>query len=180
MNIHIITGPNGMCRCGEDGKTCSEILNHETARLTSELIALQAHVEELRAFAKEVGEFIANTYDNADWFNKAKKHLASQPDLTLIEEVRDADGVRTFLNKTLYALGVESEIDPEARLIDLANEVHDRTRGSVEAWKGQESIRNDDLKTELLWLCDKMEDGISGPEETKRARQLLTRLNPRK
>lgn len=89
MNIHIITGPNGMCRCGEDGKTCSEILNHETARLTSELIALQAHVEELRAFAKEVGEFIANTYDNADWFNKAKKHLASQPNLPLIEEVRE-------------------------------------------------------------------------------------------
>lgn len=26
MNVHIITGPNGMCRCGEDGKTCSEIL----------------------------------------------------------------------------------------------------------------------------------------------------------
>lgn len=25
-NIHIIIGPNGMCRCGEDGLSCIQIL----------------------------------------------------------------------------------------------------------------------------------------------------------
>ena len=30
FNVHIITGPNGMCMCGTAGKTCAEILQEKT------------------------------------------------------------------------------------------------------------------------------------------------------
>lgn len=37
LDLHIITGPNGMCRCGEDGITCSERLRRVSHEIGSAL-----------------------------------------------------------------------------------------------------------------------------------------------
>lgn len=38
LDLHIITGPNGMCRCGEDGITCSERLRCVSHEIGSALL----------------------------------------------------------------------------------------------------------------------------------------------
>ena len=38
LDLHIITGPNGMCRCGEDGITCSERLRRVSHEIGSALL----------------------------------------------------------------------------------------------------------------------------------------------
>lgn len=38
LDLHIIIGPNGMCRCGEDGITCSERLRCVSHEIGSELL----------------------------------------------------------------------------------------------------------------------------------------------
>lgn len=38
LDLHIIVGPNGMCRCGEDGITCSERLRCVSHEISSALI----------------------------------------------------------------------------------------------------------------------------------------------
>ncbi len=57
LDLHIITGPNGMCRCGEDGITCSERLRCVSHEIGSALLG--AHM------AKSMGgeKFTPNTPD---------------------------------------------------------------------------------------------------------------------
>jgi hypothetical protein len=38
LDLHIIVGPNGMCRCGEDGITCSERLRCVSHEIGSALL----------------------------------------------------------------------------------------------------------------------------------------------
>ena len=38
LDLHIITGPNGQCRCGEDGITCSERLRRVSHEIGSALL----------------------------------------------------------------------------------------------------------------------------------------------
>lgn len=38
LDLHIIIGPSGMCRCGEDGLTCSERLKSVSHEINSALI----------------------------------------------------------------------------------------------------------------------------------------------
>jgi len=38
LDLHIITGPNGMCRCGEDGITCLERLRCVSHEIGSALL----------------------------------------------------------------------------------------------------------------------------------------------
>lgn len=38
LDLHIIIGPNGMCRCGEDGITCSERLRCVSHEIGSALL----------------------------------------------------------------------------------------------------------------------------------------------
>lgn len=45
--LHIITGPNGMCMCGEDGLTCGERLARVSPEIRDGFIAAIAHNDKL-------------------------------------------------------------------------------------------------------------------------------------
>ena len=48
-NVHIISGPNGMCECGKDGKTCYEQL----ASVASKYMELNATSTNIRLLARD-------------------------------------------------------------------------------------------------------------------------------
>lgn len=67
---------------------------------------------------------------------------------------------------------------PESQRLSSDRELRQLRQESGELRDGIERAVEDinTLKTELLCLCEKMEAGISGEEETKRARALLEKL----
>lgn len=59
LDLHIITGPNGMCRCGEDGITCLERLRRVSHEIGSALLG--AHMVKSMG-----GEKFTQVVGNAD------------------------------------------------------------------------------------------------------------------